>query len=423
MTPPTSTLRDRLPLALSVTEPDRDRRGPDDDHPVVLPWWLAAAGGGVAAGVVGWMVVAALVLLGWLADMAGSMGLALTVATQFWFSVHGGRAELGATTWTVVPLGLTLVQLVVVSGVSQFAARQRADRAGATTATAARVAALVAVGYLVPLVVATTVVGGPEQLARCLAGGLLVAVPSALWGAVRGLGLPVLQHLPWWARPVPPAVGIGLLTMAATGLVLLVCALVVRFDQVRALTSSATPELLSLVVLVLAQLAYLPNLVLWGVSYALGAGFTVGQGSLVSPTVTELGLLPGFPVLGALPAEGLGGWTQWLWLGSGALAGALSALWVVRGHRGARFDLSALVGGLAGVLTGLVVTVVAAASRGSLGTGRLVGLGPRLTELAVMSTTVMGLAGLATGLVVGLLRLRGGAAGRAGWTVPLRRRR
>ncbi|WP_232822010.1 cell division protein PerM, partial [Desertihabitans aurantiacus] len=218
---------------------------------------------------------------------------------------------------------------------------------------------------------------------------------------VRAVGLP--WALPDWLRRLPRAVGAGVAVMGLVSTAVLVVSVVQHLEQVRALSGGAAPQPVSAVVLVLAQLAYLPNLVLWAMSYLLGAGFTVATDSVVSPMVTELGLLPGIPVLGALPAEGVGSWTSCLWLLAGVAAGAVTAVVLLRGLRPLRFDAACLVGGLAAALTGLVLTVAGAASRGSLGSGRLTGLGPRLTELAVMSVTVLGIAGLVTGFVYGLL--------------------
>ncbi|SDD79678.1 cell division protein PerM [Auraticoccus monumenti] len=409
MTRPRSSVRTRVPLSLSVTEAGTDRPvGDPDEDQVSMPWWVAATGGGVAACAVGWMVIAAVVVVGWLADMVGPMSLPLQVATQFWFSVHGGWAALGAGSWTVVPLGPTLLQVLVVSTVAGFAARQLPRGVPHRLPAALRLAGLLTVAYVLPLCAVTVLVGTPEQVARCLGGGTVLAGASALWGAVRGLRVPAPRRLPGWARRLPVAAASALGVMALVGTGALVAAVVLRADAVWAMTSTAAPEPAAAAVLVLAQLAYLPNLVLWAVSYVLGAGFTVGSGSLVSPMVTELGLLPGFPVLAALPAEGVGDWGRALWLLSGVLAGGVAAFVLMGRRPPVRADVSSLAGGLAGVAGGLLVTAVAATSRGSLGTGRLVDLGPRMPELAVMAITVMGLAGLVAGLVAWLVaRVRG----------------
>ncbi|MFH9351615.1 DUF6350 family protein [Kitasatospora sp. NPDC017646] len=60
--------------------------------------------------------------------------------------------------------------------------------------------------------------------------------------------------------------------------------------------------------LLLLTVVLLPNAVLWGAAYALGPGFEVGAGTLVSPGGTELGAVPEFPLFALLPPEGPGGW-------------------------------------------------------------------------------------------------------------------
>jgi hypothetical protein len=161
-------------------------------------------------------------------------------------------------------------------------------------------------------------------------------------------------------------------------------------------------------VLVLGELAYLPNLVLWAASWVLGAGFSLGDGSVVSPMLTHLGLLPAVPVLGAIPGQSSGRWVTVAWLLVGVSAGVVAAWTAVAPRRRARFDETSLIGGLAGVVAGVAVTVVAVASRGNLGIGRLVGIGPRPFELFVMSCSLLGISGMAGGLVIGLVARRRG---------------
>ncbi|MET0304466.1 MAG: DUF6350 family protein, partial [Microbacteriaceae bacterium] len=54
-----------------------------------------------------------------------------------------------------------------------------------------------------------------------------------------------------------------------------------------------------------AQLAFVPNLVIWGASWLVGPGFALGTGSTVAPLGTALGPIPAVPVLGALPPDDL----------------------------------------------------------------------------------------------------------------------
>ena len=189
-----------------------------------------------------------------------------------------------------------------------------------------------------------------------------------------------------------------------SGAALLVTGLVRHFGTVRALHSALDPGVGGSIALLLAQLALVPNALVWAASYALGAGFVMGAGSVVAPAGTELGMLPGLPLLGALPSPGPGDPALLWWLGSGVLAGAVAAGIVIRSRPAARFDASSLVGGLAGVLAAGVFVVLGWAASGDLGAVRLTDLGPRLWPLLVMSTTTMGLAGLLTGVVLAVVR-------------------
>src|SRR5205823_6403336 len=163
------------------------------------------------------------------------------------------------------------------------------------------------------------------------------------------------------------------------------------------LTQDLQPGVAGNIALVLLQLAFAPNAIVWSGSYALGAGFAVGPGSAVAPAGTQLGILPGLPMLGALPATGAGRPEHLLLLVAGALAGAVAAWIVVRRRPAARFDEASLVGGLAGLIGGLVFAGLGRATSGDLGSLRLAGLGPQLLPLAIMAATTMGLSGMIVG--------------------------
>jgi hypothetical protein len=122
--------------------------------------------------------------------------------------------------------------------------------------------------------------------------------------------------------------------------------------------------------------------------------------------VTQLGLLPAVPVFGAVPPAASGHWSMVWWLLVGVAAGVVAAWTAVAPRRRARFDETSLIGGLTGLVAGVAVTVVAVVSRGNLGIGRLVSIGPRPFELFVMSCSLMGISGMAGGLVIGLLSRR-----------------
>lgn len=104
-------------------------------------------------------------------------------------------------------------------------------------------------------------------------------------------------------------------------------ALFARAGQIVALFQAGDVDVLGAVVITLGQLAYVPTLAVWGLSFLAGPGFAVGEGTAVSPAGTQVGVIPGLPVLGAVPEST----TSWLLLlalvpvALGALAG-----WVAR---------------------------------------------------------------------------------------------
>jgi hypothetical protein len=188
------------------------------------------------------------------------------------------------------------------------------------------------------------------------------------------------------------------------GAALLATGLVRHFGTVIALHTALDPGVGGSIALLLGQLAFVPSALVWATSYALGSGFVLGAGSMVAPPGTELGMLPGVPLLGALPRPGPGDPALLGLLASGVLAGAVAAAIVVRSRPAARFDASSLIGGLAAVLAAGLFVVMGWAAGGDLGATRLTGLGPRLLPLLVMAGTTMGLAGLLTGTVLGVAR-------------------
>lgn len=134
------------------------------------------------------------------------------------------------------------------------------------------------------------------------------------------------------------------------------------------------------VALTVGQLAFLPNLIIWTASWIVGPGFAIGAGSSVSPFGTSLGPIPAVPVLGALPAQHELGW-GFLALLIPVVTGFLIAL-VVRGRLVAalptvgRVPWLVLAGVLSGVVGGIILGLLAWASAGAAGPGRLMDVGP-----------------------------------------------
>ena len=60
-------------------------------------------------------------------------------------------------------------------------------------------------------------------------------------------------------------------------------------------------------------LLYVPTAAVWGLAYVVGPGFAVGAGTSVSVTGTDLGAVPAFPLLAALPRSRARPGGRWCW--------------------------------------------------------------------------------------------------------------
>ncbi|MGO1235953.1 cell division protein PerM [Microbacterium gubbeenense] len=190
---------------------------------------------------------------------------------------------------------------------------------------------------------------------------------------------------PAW-RDVPTLIARG----TSVVIVGLVCASAVLFTilvalgggEVVTLFERTHADVVGATTLTLAQLAYLPTMLGWGVSWIAGPGFALGTDTAISPSGTSLGVVPGIPVFGILP-EGGSGWFLLVALvpvALGALAGWIARRsyaedWSYDGegheHYGPRVAIAV---GIA-VFSGAVAALIAAVSAGSMGPGRLADVG------------------------------------------------
>uniref|UniRef100_UPI00109CDDE2 cell division protein PerM n=1 Tax=Microbacterium sp. K41 TaxID=2305437 RepID=UPI00109CDDE2 len=282
------------------------------------------------------------------AAIAAAVGLAVLLAplTLLWTVAFGVTADWGAlwpltgTLWEFghgVPLEVTIPdELLVTLGIPAqaasfavsitpllllfftllFAARSgaRAAHAGAWLLGALSGSAVfVAISTLVALTARLDAVRTPLPLAILLPAAVYLV--GAVCGAVRVAwddgdgGLLDRLHDRLDARedwaPVPAAIvrGAAFVLVGVTGAAALAVALSVltRGGDVVALFQGARVDALGATVLTLAQLAYLPTLIVWAAAWLAGPGFAVGAGTAVSPAGTQLGVVPGIPVFGLLP--------------------------------------------------------------------------------------------------------------------------
>jgi hypothetical protein len=232
------------------------------------------------------------------------------------------------------------------------------------------------------------------------------ALPTLVFAL--GLLLARSDALPAWSRWRPDtraivatalrggaAAAAAVMTVAA---IVVVVSLLANYAQIITLYEDLHTQALGGVALTIAQIMFLPNLVVWAAAWLIGPGFAIGGGSSVSPLGTTLGPLPSIPVLGALPQ----GSFAFAFVGlivpilAGFLVGALFAQSLgerIASTGRATWTLGAGLG--IGVVGGAIMGILAWASAGSIGPGRLQVTGPDPFAVGLIAALELGAAAVA----------------------------
>ncbi|WP_157606337.1 DUF6350 family protein [Phycicoccus sp. Soil802] len=277
---------------------------------------LAAAGSA--------MVFVLPALLVWVAasESTVSWTSSLGIGASLWLLAGGAHLTVGATHLTVVPLLALALSVVIGVWSATRAAREAADartiRLARDTLHRPLAADLLAwtLGYAACalLWVAVAFLAGPHPVVWTLVLPVLVvpvvSAGLALARLLKGrpeLAGPALRRPTWLPEPVRRAVRPGLegaAVLVGAGTLICLVLLVVRFGEVRHLQSELAPGIVGGVALTLAQVAVLPNLALWAVSFVAGTGFSAVEGASATWTGSRTSLMPMVPAFGALPQPG-----------------------------------------------------------------------------------------------------------------------
>jgi hypothetical protein len=392
-----------MPTATSTRTPRRTparpvRRGPAP--PAALRAVCLAA---VRAVVTGLAVCELLAVLAWATDPrsgAGS-GAALRSGALAWLVAHGASVAVPGGRYGLAPLSLTLLLLWFPLRAGGSVVRSVEPR---SLAGPAWLGASVAVPYAVLAALLTglarSATARPAPWRVLLMAGLLAGIAGAA-GGVRERGWRTYADaLPDRARLVGTGALAALGTLAAGGAVGAALALAWHLNRAAGLMRALRPGLAGGVVLLLLCLAYVPNALVWCVSFAAGTGFAVGTATAVAPTGVTLGPLPAFPLLAMLPGAGSAPAPAMLLLLVPVLAGAAAGLVVVR--RAPDLDPARAAGwaALTGPVAGVAVAVACWLASGPAGPGRLAvtGPSPAVTGLAVAEWVAFCAAGMAAAM-------------------------
>lgn len=366
------------------------------------------------------LVVLLSVIAGGFADLGWVPGLGL--GGQLWLLSLGVPLDVSvaplegagpvAQTVTLAPLGLSLLTASMAFLAGARMARRAPSGAGLAgvvlttavvhAAVAALVAAVTASGAAAASPWSAVAFGGLIVLAFTAAGALVAGgTPAALVGAravetARQAG----QDMRWagsylWA--VLRAAWVAMVAAVAVGALVLAFALTLGWQQVIAIQQQLGSDAAGDTVFAVLHVALLPNFLVWALSWASGAGFYLGEGSLVSPAGTNAETIPLLPILGALPPQDaptvLAAAPVLV-----VLCGLLAGWWFVRegeNHLGEWIAIRipwrvvsapvvVVVSGLViGAATAVLTAALAGLASGSLGLGRLSLVGPQTWEMAL----------------------------------------
>ena len=368
---------------------------------------------GVMTGLTSLVLVLAPVVLAWLVEpLSTATGWeAAGTGAALWLLVSGAHLAVGDVTLSLVPLlGTAVLGAVAWLGAREAMVDVSTDgeywRGTLPRPLAAALAAWWA-GYAVAVGVAVGLsVAGPMRVAPLSLVLPLVVLPLvALVLALRPVAVddpdvigPRLGFS-WVPDPVRRAVRPGLsgaAVLLGAGLVAVLAAVALSWNQVSTISAALAAGGLGSVVLAVAQLAALPNLALWAVSFMAGPGFRVVEGGSVSWSGSQGGLLPMVPVLAALPQPGPFPWFTAL----SVLVVVAVGAFVARRSLGTVARLSRLRTKLAVALSACAVAALALAlldlvAGGSAGQFRLSAAGAPTLRLFLALLLELGIGALA----------------------------
>jgi hypothetical protein len=380
--------------------------------------------GTTAAGAVtasGLAVITMVVLVGWIAAPHVGLGLpaVLRTAAALWLvGQHVGFTLHGTEPIGMLPLGLVLLPGALLWKAGHWVVRAGSVRELGHVGYAAVV--LAAPYALMTAALAAVSRSGPisasvPQAAVC---GFVLALAAGGLGAARALAPwpELVRLLPDRARAVVVGAVGALAVLALAGAVLAAAALAAHLREAAHLQASLGAGSVGTVLLVLLEIAYVPNAVVWAAAFAVGPGFAIGTGTVVAPTGLSLGPLPAFPMLAAVPPgvhESMPAWLAPVVLAVPYVAGIAGGWLLTRASPALGLEAAPLLGLASGVVGGCILGLLAAFSGGPLGSGRLAAVGPSGWQVAAVSALEVGLGAAVTAAGLSYLALRRARPGQA----------
>ena len=316
------------------------------------------------------------------------------LSVRMWLLGHGVPYIIDGVAFTLAPLGLTLIVAAILAAIARrFCTKSWASWAIATSTYAG----------LVCLAEVVSNRGYPDlanRTAQTAIVAVIIAGPAVAVGIWRAYGAE-FGWVPRIALAARQGVRLGLATVAGTlAAAALRGAAFTYLGRGRIATSveALAIDPLGGFALAFAQSLYTPNFSVWMVGWLTGHGFSVGEGSLYSPSEISADAVPAFPIFGALPTVS-GGTLVWAPVVIVAIA-AVSRVGLRRRISTAVADLPGI--GCAAAVVAVALGVLGAVASGALGPGRLAVAGVEVVPVAVAGS-ILALLGFGLGHAVLLL--------------------
>ncbi|MDD7686718.1 MAG: DUF6350 family protein [Actinomycetaceae bacterium] len=327
---------------------------------------------------------------------------AAQLTTCLWVTTFGGRCSmgvLGASTPAgagYVQLPPLLLTLVVLYALAVICRKRMVHSWGEVALVGAVQAGLVA------MIGAAMRLQGPWWIAVVGVGAL--GALAALWAGREF----IFEGKQWWERCeslLPRMKKLFVLLCACAAIGFLVAA-VVGARKIVDIQASYMAGIWGGVGIFLVQVLYLPTVLMWVLSWLLGAGFSVGEGSYFSIFGTLAQPLPAIPLFGALPHN-----SAWAVL---VLIPVIAAIvwrswrdWRKTDIRSASAVRGTVIDSMIVALgVGGVIVALAWMSRGSLGPGRMAVVGTRAEFMVVALVVVVGIPYVVTALLTARAQMK-----------------
>ena len=354
---------------------------------VALPQgWARSMLSGIEAALLGWALVVVPTLIAYAAVSSNQWMVSTTwedafhFASDLWGASLGARVVSGDVSYRAVPLLFVLLLI----GLTKLLLLQ-----GRRFSPASQWMAIP--GFTVTALLLAGGIGTHVSVWGALPLAIMIPLIAAAWEvALAPKNLELRFELPRWF-----SVGVGTgwrasWALAVYGGFFLLLSVIVSWSQIRGidqllLSTSAFDSIM----IVLAQLLFIPNSIVWALSRLSGPGFYLGSDALHSPTSAPVGPIPAIPLFGATPASAPGNWVVLALIVFGVALGVYLRL-----RKGSESLLDDLYqGAIAAVMIAAVYLATSLASALVLGNGRLAFLGPRmsLSALCLFAEVALGI--------------------------------